>query len=162
MPKDIRVASCRMAIEILGQHLHNTSQHHHQNTIWGNSFWRNGVVFQFHPIPETCRISSKEHRSCSGGLWWPSMFLRHFMLLFFFFKSVTSLYIPYRIALGLNWVILRTSQGWASLWPDPETGIMNGLQTPLKWDISEPFTQHIQIDEHWEWQTAWEHCRPFS
>ncbi len=50
--------------------------HHHQNTKWGDIFWKNGV----HPSSRVQRLNAKEHWSFSGSTWWPNSLLRHFML----------------------------------------------------------------------------------
>lgn len=43
-------------------------------------------------VPGTCRIFAKAHWSSSGSSWWPSTFLKHFML--FVPSTVTCLQIP--------------------------------------------------------------------
>ena len=52
------------------------STHHHENTEWGNVFWKNC----FHPssrAPETLRIHNKECWNCSGGSQWRSTISSH-------------------------------------------------------------------------------------
>lgn len=78
---------------------------------------------------------------------------------------MTNLYIlhnPYRIAVALNSVILRTIPGWPPLWPDPEQVSWLGCRHPWNEILVSHSLNTCKIDEHWEWQTAWEHCRPFS
>ncbi len=48
--------------------LDSALHHHHQNTKWGNIFWKSGIHSSSR-VPETCRINAKALWSCSGGTW---------------------------------------------------------------------------------------------
>lgn len=71
--------------------LKSTLHHPHQNNIWGDVFWRNGV----HVIG---RIWAKAHWSSSGNLWCPRTLLQIFRSTFQpleFFSYISFMKIPF-------------------------------------------------------------------
>lgn len=58
---------------------------HHQNTMWGNIFWKYGAHDHSRTVIKTCKISAKVLWSCSDDSEWHNSLITRFMVVFYLY-----------------------------------------------------------------------------